>query len=218
MTTSRCKDCWVVIEYDPEIVIGGYIPEQCESCQRESEKTLIDRSKELRIAIIWSQICPPMFRDTDWEKLPNKARSEEAWMWWFSCNRQKGLNLFGAPGQGKTRTLYYILQRIVWSGTQVRVFRPGEFGQECENRNYKRAPWLKFLKNVPVLAFDDVDKLTLTKDKSDDLFSVLDYRMTHHLPTMFTGNCNGDQLKLKMRNGEALVRRMRESCKSIYFK
>jgi hypothetical protein len=213
--TTECKSCGDKFEFDPEFVICDMVPLLCEHCVGAENAIRIAKRKHEIARRRWLELCPEMFRDTEREKLPRPIQSNQALEW--KANNCKGLNLFGRPGTGKTRTMYLVLEGLHYGGTRVGVMIPGEFVRKCEAKAFCRGPWLKYLRTVDVLAWDDFDKLSLTKDKESDLFSVLDYRMANRLPMIFTGNCDGDHLKLKFKNGEALVRRIRESCRSIYF-
>jgi len=139
-------------------------------------------------------------------------------MHWPSGDKGQGLNLWGKPDTGKTRTLYLILKREHFNGRSIIIFGPGDFNSECERRAYHRAEWVRRLQSVDLLAFDDFDKMSLTADQEKTFFGIIDRRVSNKKPCLFTHNSNGDALKYKFRLGEPLVRRMREFCKHIHFK
>jgi len=128
-----------------------------------------------------------------------------------------GLNLWGYPRTGKTRTLFLVLKKAHFAGKRIKFFGPSQFSQECELRNFKSASWIRDVVACDIVAFDDIDKCLLTKVQEDRFFSVLDARVARRAPTFFTGNTSGDALKLQFNNGESIVARIREHSASIHF-
>lgn len=103
------------------------------------------------------------------------------------------------------------------SGMAVKVFGPGEFGVELAARDFARHSWLKTLFAMDVIAFDDMDKMNLSKEQELVFFGLLDKRMTQKKPCMFTHNSTAEELEYRFRNGKAMVRRIRQFAKSIHF-
>ena len=70
-----------------------------------------------------------------------------------------------------------------------------------------------------MLAFDDLDKCApLSGDHEKVLFSILDRRMANAKPVLLTHNSTAAQLEYNFRHGEAMVRRIRDFTRSVYFK
>ena len=55
-------------------------------------------------------------------------------------------------------------------------------------------------------------------DHEKVLFSILDRRMANAKPVLLTHNSTAAQLEYKFRHGEAMVRRIRDFTRSVYFK
>ena len=166
----------------------------------------------------WAKMCPPLFMDTDTELLPCRDLSLRAMQWKYDRMQAKpGLNLWGYPRTGKTRTMFLILRAAHFSGLSVKIFGPSEFAQGCEQRPWQTAPWIKALAKADIVAFDDVDKCKLTRPQEDKFFALLDARSRNRRPTFFTGNSNGDRLVTLFKNGEAIIGRIRDCCQSYHF-
>lgn len=110
-----------------------------------------------------------------------------------------------------------VLKREHFKGVSVRLLMAGQFERELEKRAWKRAPWLEQLIRCDVLAFDDFDKLNLTKEQERVFFSLMDARMNQKLPVLLTHNSTASELEYRFRCGESLVRRIRDFCESIHF-
>jgi hypothetical protein len=212
-TTVPCKTCGATVEVE----VGGPVEAlskrygiYCTGCAEEN--------REQRVCYIqepppFDTFCPPCFPDTRIDSLPCAHKSKAALGW---CYGPIGLNLWGLPGTGKTRTMSLLLQAIVADHKSVIAFGPGDFRAGCEARNWKRASWLKKLSRVDVLFIDDLDKMNLTREMEKDFFAVLNNRMGRR-PVFMTGNSDGEEIEYRFKLGEPLVRRIRDHCLSIHF-
>jgi hypothetical protein len=212
-----CKLCGCPVEFCPDFYLGnqdnGVL---CESCIAAIEE---QRQGKLRLHALnesWSQVCPTRYLDTVIDLLPFKQQSGRALGW--SPNGDLGLNLWGYPDSGKTRTLLLVLHKAHFAGKFVRFIEAGRFAFLCEQHAYRTGHLARFLARVDVLAFDDMDKMTLTKHQEKVFFSIIDQRMSRKRPTLFTHNSTARELEYHFRTcGEALTRRLRQFCQSIHF-
>jgi hypothetical protein len=206
-----CKHCGVPVEMAAEFASVVPVCQQCSASlvHRESAQAV-----SMALQARWSLLCPPRFHDTTPEQLPCPKQSESALSW---TNEGNGLNLWGFPDTGKTRTMLLILRREHMAGASFRLFMAGQFEAQMERRNFKRAPWLQALQGYDLIAFDDFDKLNLTKEMERSFFALLDARMNQCKPVLLTHNSTASQLEYRFRCGEPLVRRIRDFCKSIHF-
>lgn len=184
----------------------------CPDCT-EGENQAAGDPKAKRRPAVFSRLCPPCFDDTRIDRLPVPQKSALALSWHYGA---KGLNLWGVPGTGKSRTASLLIHREVLRGRTVIALGPGGFREKCEELAYHRSRWLKALTKVDLLFFDDFDKMNLQREMEKDLFWVLVQRFGR-LPTVFTMNVNGAQMQLRLAFGAAVVRRLREDCQSIHF-
>lgn len=215
MTQSAdCIRCGKPTYYDPELALGEGVV--CETCSTRDHLESQARINDAVCRARWDFLCPPQFMDTVISRLPCPTISNAALNWDFK--EGTGLNLWGYPDTGKTRTLFLILKSRMMRGSRAIALGPGEFVVELGKRLYSaKAEWIHKLCKVDFLAFDDMDKMSLTRDQESALFGILDKRMTYRLPCLFTHNSTASQLEYKFRNGAAMVRRIRHFTRSIHF-
>lgn len=214
MQSAPCKRCGKPTDYDPDLALGpGVVCEPCTALDHQQSQAKINKAL---CQARWDFLCPPQFRDTVTRLLPCPAISTAALKWDFK--EGTGLNLWGYPDTGKTRTLFLILRERIMHGAKAIVLGPGEFTVELGKRLYSaKAEWIHKLSRVDLLAFDDMDKMSLNRDQEAALFGILDKRMAYQLPCLFTHNSTASQLEYKFKNGAAMVRRIRHFTRSIYF-
>lgn len=210
-----CNMCGVAVEVPESLAHWGAC---CDDCCRKSST---DQSRHKRSDLLnqhWVRMCPQVYADTVFDRLPSPDHSQKAMEWPFGEQPNGyGLMLWGWPSTGKTRTMWLILKREHFAGKSVVAFGPGEWAYEAERRNYRRAGWISRLNACDILAFDDVDKFRLTHEQEQALFSIVETRTSKKRPIFFTGNVNGEVLTLNFRLGEPLVRRIREFCVAVHF-
>lgn len=212
LITIPCSKCGGPVEVLPEYAQYGAI---CDPCNlRDHKMSCAGRIGQLK-QDHWSRICPALYQDTAIERLPYPNLSERALQWAFTD--ALGLNLWGYPRTGKTRTMLLVLKREFDSGKSIRFLGPSQFSMECEARAYHTGSWVTELINLNILAFDDIDKCKMTKVQEEKFFAVLDGRARNKRPTFFTGNSTGEELLTHFHNGKAIVERLRHHCKSIHF-
>lgn len=184
----------------------------CADCAAQDAQRKAAKYDDAVLRNQWKKVWPA-YSNTLVEKLPKQRQSRLVLAW----NGPLGLNLWGPPRTGKTRTLYMLLKRLHYSGKHVKPLSPLDVSNELESRSYHRAAWLSRLASVDVLALDDVDKLNLTTEMERSLFCVLDKRAAHNKPVFFTQNSNADEFAKRFKLGGPLLGRVREFCQSIYF-
>ncbi len=222
LITIPCLRCRVEPVTIPESqkIVGGI----CEHCIETENLLLKEHNRNNHLKEKWNRICPTLYQDTEIDRLPHPMLSMKALKWPYLVEglpgksaRWIGVNLWGYPRTGKTRTMFLILKKAHFEGRSVKVFGPSQFAQELEMRDFKTASWMRGVTAFDIVAFDDIDKCKLTRQQEDKFFALLDSRISRRLPTFFTGNTHGDDLKLQFRNGEAIIARMREHSVSIHF-
>jgi DNA replication protein DnaC len=216
MISSPCRQCGSPVEFDPALAAGDQrFGVTCAECIAKEEAEQSERARNIKLMADWHKLCPPLFQNTELEKLPCPDKTRAALAWRFYDGQ--GLNLWGFPNSGKTRTLFLIVNRLHFSGRRCKVFSPADFMQELEARNYHRAEWIRQLAKVDVVGFDDMDKLALTRPQEKIFFALLDKRMTTKRPCLFTHNSTAEELEYNFKTGAALVRRIRQFTRSIHF-
>jgi DNA replication protein DnaC len=183
--------------------VGGYI--ECRDCKT---KRRTERFKET---------CPSLFQESDPKRLGKPFADAQVWKY-----GPKGLMLFGATGNGKTRAAWALIRRLmIEEGREVMVFDSTSFGHAME-RAYaegRAAELMESAAKVELLFLDDFGKLKLTERAEAELFGIIDRRMAWQLPCIITTNDHGESLAARLTDnrGPALVRRLREFCQVIQF-
>jgi len=202
----------------------------CDACSRTyedarnaeiREQYMRGRTERLRAA--FAKACPSGMFTCDLVKLPcSKVKYQEIFAFGFPGG--KGLVVHGVKGTGKTRAMWQLAKRLVFDeAQQVTVLRDVELGRRIE-RSYEEHGaghdrLIAALSRVPFLFVDDLGKAKLTPRVESDLFDIIDSRYANELPTVYTTQFTGDSLIKRfgcLETGEAILRRLRESCVSIH--
>lgn len=212
--TLPCNNCAVAVVIEDDVAAPFGVV--CDVCSAKDAQRSLSAARAAARYGAWLAMCPPRFMDTQMDKLPLLDRTERALRWTRNQNGA-GLNLWGHPSTGKTRSLFLILRREHFGGLSVKVFTAGQFERELERRAYKRAPFIAALCRVDLLAFDDFDKMNLTREMEKSFFAILDRRMADKRPVLLTHNSTASELEYRFRYGEPMVRRIRDFCHSVHF-
>jgi len=169
------------------------------TCQKEYETVYLNKDK---IQEVLYNTIPPLYRNTDIEKLPNPTKIKEILKWEM---KPCGLFLWGDSGAGKTRTALELVKMLVkrhlfgLEDRTLKVFLSGSLRSEFEQSyaNHKSQKFLDDVKNASLLMIDDFGKDKFTEAYESMIFNVIDYRVSYGLPTIITTNFVKDELKRK---------------------
>lgn len=158
---------------------------------------------------------PPIYRDTDLNKLP--AKLKEAAMHWHPKVGNGNLLLHGMSRVGKSRTAWYIAQRLHAEGYKIQCYTVRQLEEklyEAAGKNGHHAAF-RNVASAQVLFIDDLGKEHMSKAGrlAPDLFALLDERTQWRKPIIFTTNHLGDGLRERFGDAEmgtAFVSRLRE--------
>ena len=167
----------------------------------------------------WRRLCPPLFRDTDAERLPQREL-KRVLSWSYG---PKGLLLHGSTGAGKTRCMYLLLKELHFAGCEILASKAQAFADNTATA-YADGPstgrqFIEKAITVPVFVLDDIGKARNTERSEAALFDVIDSRSERCLPVIAKINMVGKGLEtsLSADRGSPLVRRLREFCETIPF-
>lgn len=223
---SACSRCGEPLKC-AAMVAGSCACDGCRAKVLEGEQ--VDRHDKY-----WSQehLCPPgsTFRDTDpthagFPKGPYAATKAYA--------GEESLFFFGPTGTGKSRLAVHLLKRCLFKFNRfVGILWPEDLKQA--KNAYERRDEIRRWGRYDVLLFDD-SLLTGAQDEkmTDFLKDLVDYRQRNKRHCIFTSQVGGDDYEeqlakyAKQRGTEvtaadrkrvdALLRRVRETCKVISF-
>jgi len=169
----------------------------------------------------WDRNCPPDFKDTVLEKIPNKTAAQRVLAW---KPGERGMIIHGKTRQGKTRSVWLLFKTIVKDGMNVQAWDMVRWSDELTSRfgpdtQDEPLAWLDRQCHADILFCDDLDKCPLTPRTQLGLFQVLKYRTENNLPTIITTQLRGEVLcsRFDAKTGEAFVARLREHCEDIDF-
>jgi DNA replication protein DnaC len=192
----------------------------CDACRAKADKAdAMERAKKH-----WESICPPAFRDTD-RAHPDfpKAQWDDLKGW----NGDESLFLFGDSRAGKTRLAMLLLKRAMLRNQFVGVLWPEQLKAMKWSRETLEK--IQHYGRYDVLLLDDA-LLTGAADESTASFlkDLLDYMMRYKKHVIVTSQIGGAEYeehsdkfgnatKADKKRAEALVARLRESCRVIPF-
>lgn len=221
---ANCEKCRKQIErmqiemWGKRMFSAKYCQECCDEYDREL-KLREEAERHARNEERWCKLCPPSYRNTEPDRLPQKAlvRAME-WRW---CD--KGLVLHGKTGSGKTRIAYMLLRRLFDEGRRIRVMTAAEFRRGYGNAAMEgdSESWVAGVSRVEALLLDDLGQTKMTDSSEEALLDVLDVRCRNLLPTFYTTQYTGSDLLeqfTREQRGQAIIRRMREYTDAIYVK
>lgn len=205
-------------------------------CARKFRAKLDQNEENLRIAqrsADFRLLCPPLYHDSDqWVKSQHAYRLKQKAiakaMEWKFCSI--GLTMHGKiSGTGKTTTAWLILQREFLAGRFIVAMTHKEMSDRATSMAREFTPeskrWADTLRNCDLLFVDDLGKSRFKamngegRASEEFLFDIMDERIKNKVPTIFTVNMTGDELKKAMSSdkGVYFVRRFKEFFISVNF-
>ena len=204
---------WNSMEYEKRAATIEEYKLHLEEKRRQMQETAHRRA--------WEALCPPEYRNTIYEELPNVTKFEEVQRWQYG---PIGLLLVGPTRQGKTRSVWKLLERLYFNEKRkIKVFTPMDLKLEVANawRDAETAEdFVSELRHVGVLFFDDLDTVKFTEAVEETIYDAFEFRPTHEKPVIATVNRTGRELAARMNangRGAKIVERMREFCRVINF-
>lgn len=217
MKTTNCEQCGSAISYEPFIWKGveAMAPTKCNACHAlavEAEQGEINRQW---ILSAWEKVCPPLYRDTDIQRLP-KAFQSIIRDWDYGA---RGVGFVGHPGMGKTRTALLMLRKQIEAHRICAYLTSTTFAEACVDKfseddevRTEARELLMSARTAHVLLLDDLGKGKMTERAELELYALLEHRTSFMQPTIWTANSNGAQLRAAMseERGAAILRRLIE--------
>lgn len=218
-----CRECGKDSGWSQELIdqplFGGNIEVAvCDRCCDEYHEKQEEEDKPATFDLEpIDKMIPPLYLETDYNKLPNEAKSIWAHIKYWTPEIQKGIYLLGSSRTGKTRTLCLLLKKLHNDGVAFKLFLAGQFHAALSEAKRSRffTSWRDEMVQVPVLAIDDLFAEKLTETTQAGLFELIEQRMANKKPTLITTQVRrGDAVKqfADPRRGEALLNRLKETC------
>jgi DNA replication protein DnaC len=179
------------------------------------------RAEERAHRQAWDDLCPPEYRNSSRERLPNLEKFEQVQKWQYG---PVGLLLVGPTRCGKTRAVWKLLERLHFDEHRnIIAFSPMDLKLAVANAwrdTETTEDWINSLRHVGVLFLDDLDTIKFTEAVEETIYDVFEFRPTHAMPVIATLNQSGRQLAARMNTngrGAKIVERMREYCQVVNF-
>lgn len=194
---------------------------ECSNKRHQEFEAQRERNFNNERSYSWRQICPPLYLQSDIQRLiqlTGQEKYEKVLSWEYN---PKGLLLNGETGKGKTRLMYLLLKQYHWQKKNIVAQLLNDFSIQCQNAfmNGHATDWLRDYYNADILFLDDFGNQRFTDRMEDSLFSIIEHRYSHLKPIMITTNYTGETLKEKISGdrANAMIRRLREFSESINF-
>ena len=205
----------------------------CDRCIAEYDKRIEEKKKALIVPrhVTWANKCPKQYQDTSFDH-PNFPKSRflgRINTWKYS---NKGLLLAGPTGQGKSRSMFKLLERLfIEDHFEIEIKYPEEFEWEivdaCKGNDSERASkLLDRLSEAPILAIDDFLAAKTTERVRGFFFGLFDKRIRNHRPIFITTQLTQKEVVNKLsdhndpasiKTAEAFLRRLKENTKILRF-
>lgn len=213
MSAPKCRNYTCTNECEVREYGEGGLPiyePMCRLCADAWDKLVMSHSHKPPVA---ETPIPDLFKDTDPDRLGPLGVTARYWK-----PQGRGLLIHGATRKGKTRTAWFIADRI-WRDNpyQNRYLFLTMF--ELEARlvaAWGKDAWDKAMYrmvNIPFLFLDDLGKEKMTDRMASCLFALIDQRAQHKRPTIITTNLTGDTLLERFHDkelGAAFVARLKD--------
>lgn len=220
----NCKKCGIEGETMAlttkigKVLLAMKLCDLCADKQEAENKVNEEASRQNRREESWLKICPPLYNSTDINH-PNMDKDMlKHVMAWRDLRDGIGVGIFGETGRCKTRMMFLLLKRLHFQGVQVEAIGAKRLGT-CVSRSFGDGPEAHEARSIiarcrstRVLFLDDVGKDKLTDRTEAEFYDLIEHRTSHMLPTMWTANASGEQLRAMLGEdrGVAILRRMRE--------
>lgn len=136
----------------------------------------------------WDKICPPLYRQTDRQRIENKDLLKDIMNW----NPVRGLNLciLGPTGKQKTRMAFLLLEKLLFiNGYSVEAINAVELGMKLSRQVWDgKEEELERISRYQVLLIDDLGKEPDTQTISQYLYLLVEKRYSHNKQTIITAN------------------------------
>ena len=187
VTCPECFGSFLHNEYLAQVFPNTHCDDCCETLWEKKVQEELTHKLPGQIEETIKATIPPLYTDTDPERLPYKARQDV--LSWEGKRGGPGLWMLGDTRTGKTRTLCLLLTQLMEQGKEVMAFFHGAFADDLldvlrSSRSFKA--WKAKVTNAPILALDDLFAQKLTERAEATAFEILDHRIAWNRPTIIT--------------------------------
>lgn len=197
---------------------------KCDPCidilkEKERNERSAERGQVVHKLDMIENIIPPLYLETDYNKLPKEAQILWKGIQHWNPKMQRGVYMLGNSRTGKTRTLCLLLKRLHSQGYPIKLFLAGQFHAalaDAKRSSFFRQ-WRDELVSIDILAIDDLFAEKLTATTQAGLFEIVEQRMANKRPFLITTQVPRSDAIHQFddpRRGEALLNRLKETTDS----
>ena len=215
MSNPKCRECGEhsrVREYgEDQVPIFDVF---CDACFKAWAKDAEERYRKFLPKPPKPETpMPDLFADTDPMRMGELGMIAMHWL-----PSGKGLLIHGTTRKGKTRTAWYIANRL-WNEDKFKNKYLFLTMFELEARlvaSWGKESWDKtmlHMTHIPFLFLDDLGKEKMTDRMASCLFALVDQRTMHKRPTIITTNLTGETLLERFHDketGTAFLARLKD--------
>lgn len=213
MTAPNCRNYTCTNKCEVREYGEGGMPiyeTMCPECAKAWDKMVTGHTIKPPVA---ETPIPELFKDTDTSRLGELGAIAQLWK-----PQGRGLLIHGSTRKGKTRTAWFIADRI-WRDNpymnrylfltmfELEARLVAAWGKDAwDKAMYKMV-------NIPFLFLDDLGKEKMTDRMASCLFALIDQRAQHKRPTIITTNLTGETLLDRFHDkelGAAFVARLKD--------
>ena len=117
--------------------------------------------------------------------------------------KSDGLYLYGDFGVGKSFLVAFVAKTLALEGIETTIVYVPEFFREIKSsiKDGTIEEKIQFAKETQILVLDDICAEQLSPWLRDEVLGpILQYRYVNELPTLFTSNCDKDELEIHLIN------------------
>ena len=236
LTETTCRTCGQKFRYEPVIIFGRDLVHSlhtnCERCTaKQKEHKSMDKARIYSNDLCrqWERLLPPDLRETS-DKHPSFNRR----LWkiveqWEPQKENLSLGIIGPAARCKTRVMALLAQRVYWDAEDVRrrmgsalVWTSAVRLKDAATDRYSRdrqisttaREHLDECRKTPWLFLDDFGKNEWSPTFESQLFQILDHRMNHQLPTVWSANAHPEDFApfLSPLNAWPIIGRLLDRC------
>jgi DNA replication protein DnaC len=204
MVPALCYYCQETYQ-TPESKVKRHL---CQACIERGQDATLEK---------W---IPPIYLDSERSKLEAKNAKLLTCVEEFDIKSRRGLFISGKPGTCKTRCACWLLTRYCYAGYPIAMVRSTQLAKayalqfKDDDEGKASRTLLKNIQSARALLIDDIGKEKMTERYETELWSLLEDRTSHLMPTIYTSNFNLEQLHKQFSPDQslAIVRRIMDFC------
>jgi DNA replication protein DnaC len=212
---APCPKCAWTVEFEPCSWLPKVVP-LCPSCEVKQDQQWAKGEATRKWRKLYAARCPERYALARPDRVSERYRQI---LQWDQEAHGGGAGLVGVAGSGKSSAVACLMDQLripfLWiSGTDARDLSNRAVSGDGE-KSGDMAKW-RYAHNADFLVLDDISQARFTEAWSSRLFGLLEDRLSHERPTIWTSQLALTDLKYKIytQNGgdleqaEAISRRL----------